>query len=104
MLYFLDGFPILSSNPVITFTYEIEDVPLCANKYLVIQCDVTHDEQAIYLDIYWYIDNRLVKQNVKVEAIHYDDLPANLHENELVDRAPTALKPLDTEVLELCKL
>ena len=97
-MQFLDGSPTLTNNPVISFTHEVADETRCANKYLVIQCDVTHDEPDIFLDVYWYIGNRLVKQNVEEDALRYADFPAVLREVEWVtDRS--APSPLDTEVL-----
>ena len=99
LLQILEGFPILLGDPVITFGHETDGNGRCAKKRMTIHCNIEHDgEDAIFLDVYWYIGGRLVKSSVGENAIAYDDLPAVLREADWVDPDPGAQGQLDTEV------
>ena len=99
LLQILEGFPILLSDPVITFGHETDGNGRCAKKRMTIHCNIQHGEKTdIFLDVYWHIGGRLVKSNVGENAIAYDDLPAVLHEADWVDQDPGAQGQLDTEV------
>ena len=93
------GYPRPNTEPVITFTHEVEYSEICPNKHLVVQCDITHDEPDIIFDVYWYIGNKLVKENEGDNAIYYTEFPARLWEIEWVDQNPGFTQQLDTEVI-----
>ena len=61
--------------------YDEEPFPNICIKRFSFACDVVHDDNSIFLDINWFIEDSSVKE----ETLAYTKLPAKLSYDEIVE-------------------
>ena len=62
-------------------------------QMVVMECNIVHHENNITVDVYWYMGDKLIKEQVGANGIPYEELPATLHEDDWYPE-----NALDTEV------